>query len=147
MPQNQTHPHTDTLTETERVDRHLWRIDVLGSKCLEWSARIGVLGSVCLDQIAWNGVLGSVCLDCSAWIGVLGLECLDWHAWISVLGSACLDRSSDRIDRRCAWIGISERSLEQRGVLERSEFVGIERSFKEESGIESLMGGERESLR
>ena len=22
-PQNQTHPHTDTPTETERVDRHL----------------------------------------------------------------------------------------------------------------------------
>ena len=31
-PQNQTHPHMDTPTETERVDRHLWQIGVLGSE-------------------------------------------------------------------------------------------------------------------
>ena len=34
-PQNQTHPHMDTLTETERVDRRLWQIGVLGSECLD----------------------------------------------------------------------------------------------------------------
>ena len=31
-PQNQTHPHMDTPTKTERVDRHLWQIGVLGSE-------------------------------------------------------------------------------------------------------------------
>ena len=31
-PQNQTHPHMDTPTEAERVDRHLWQIGVLGSE-------------------------------------------------------------------------------------------------------------------
>ena len=31
-PQNQTHPHMDTPTKIERVDRHLWQIGVLGSE-------------------------------------------------------------------------------------------------------------------
>ena len=42
-----------------------------------------------------------------------------------------------------ACIGISERSLEYRGVSERSEKVGIERSFKEDSRIESHKCRER----
>ena len=128
MPQNQTHPHTDTLTETERVDRHLWRIDVLGSKCLEWSARIA-----CLDRCAWIRVLGMECLDRCAWIVVLGSECLDWSAWIGMLGSACLDRH--------AWIGVQIEQIDavlgsefQKGVWNREEFQrGV--SLLEQRGV------------
>ena len=79
-----------------------------------------------------------MCLDrCSshcAWIGVP----------LAVLGSAffssCLDRSSSRR----AWIGVSDRrcapcldrNFKEFGI-ERSENVGIERSFREDSRTES----------
>ena len=92
-PQNQTHPHTDTLTETERVDRGLWQISVLGLKCLDRRS----------SRHAWieDRESGSALVR----IGVLGLECLDRrssrHAWIG-------DRESGSVlvvDRR-AWIGV-----------------------------------------
>ena len=89
-------------------------------------------------------------MDRRLWqIGVLGSECLDRHsshrAWIgvllAVLGSAfflsCLDRSSSwrygpYLDRNFRKFGI-----------ERSENVGIERSFREDSRIESREWRER----
>ena len=57
------------------------------------------------------------------------------RAWIEVLGSAffssCLDRSSSR--RRAPYL---DRNLKKFGI-EMSENVGIERSFREDSRIES----------
>ena len=152
-PQNQTHPHTDSPTETERsgsalvTDRCAW-IDallvVLGSEflspCLDWRS----------SRRAWIGVLLAV-LGSEFQIGV-------------VLGSKFQMEISDRhLNFRCkfqlgskfqigavllAQIEISE-SLEQRGLLERSENVGIERSFREDSRTESrewkesLLSGKR----
>ena len=57
------------------------------------------------------------------------------RAWIEVLGSAffssCLDRSSSR--RRAPYL---DRNFRKFGI-EMSENVGIERSFREDSRIES----------
>ena len=92
-PQNQTHPHMDTLTETERVDRRLWQIGVLGSKCLDQRS----------THHAWirDRESGSACLDRSAWIDVLlamlgsEIERVDWRLRrISVLGSALFSSCS-----------------------------------------------------
>ena len=98
---------------------------------------------------------------------MLGSACLDWRsshcAWIrvllAVLGSEFQMEISDRrLNFRWkfqlgsefqigallpTWIEILERSLEYRGVLERSEKVGIKRSFKEDSRIESREWRER----
>ena len=128
-PQNQTHPHMDTLTETERVDRRMWQIGVLGSECF----------SPCLDQRQRE------------WIGVLGSECLDRrssrHAWIR-------DRESGlalAADQR-AWIGIIlvmllarieiSESLEQRGVKMLEQRVVSEKTLEQ-----SLVSGEREAYK
>ena len=92
-PQNQTHPHMDTLTETERVDRRLWQIGVLGSECLDQRS----------SHHAWirDRKSGSACLDRSAWIDVLlamlgsEIERVDWRLRrISVLGSALFSSCS-----------------------------------------------------
>ena len=67
-PQNQTHPHMDTLTETERVDRRLWQIGVLGSECLDQHSshrawiRDRESGSACLDR-SLGSAFFSPCLD------------------------------------------------------------------------------------
>ena len=122
-------------SETERVDRHLWRIGVLGSAffspCLdrrqrEWIDACG--GSACLDRRssrrAWIGdrESGSVLVaDRRAWIGVLG----------SALFSLCLDQCSSR---RCA--PCLDRNFRNFGI-ERSEHVGIESSYREDSRTES----------
>ena len=112
------------------MDRRLWRIGVLGSECLDRHS----------SHRAWIGVL----------LAVLGSETkrVDRHLWrIGVLGSAffssCLDRSSSwrygpYLDRNFRKFGI-----------ERSENVGTERSFREDSRTEShewrerLVSGER----
>ena len=121
------------------------------------------------DQRAWIGVLGSAffspCLDQRqrGWIDACGgLACLDWNAWIGVLlaelgsetervdrclwrigvlGSAlfslCLDRCSSR---RCA--PCLDRNFRKFGI-ERSENVGIESSYREDSRTESREWRER----
>ena len=109
----------------------------------------------------WIGACGrSACLDRRSsrrtWIGKSGSACLDWRsfrrawirdrengsalvadqcAWIGVLGSAffssSLDRSSSR--RRAPYL---DRNFKKFGI-ERSENVGVESSFKEDSRTES----------
>ena len=152
------------------ADRRAW-IEVLGSAffspcldrrqrewigaCADWRAWIGVLGSAfflpCLDQRQreWiDACGGSACLDWSAWIGVLlavlgsETERVDRCLWrIGVLGlvlfSSCLDRCSSR---RCA--PCLDRNFRKFGI-ERSENVGIESSYREDSRIESREWRER----
>ena len=123
-PQNQTHPHMDTPTETERVDRNLWQIGMLGSAFF----------SPCLDRSssrrAWirdreSGL--ALVADRRAWIGVHG----------SAFFSSCLDRSSSRRSAPCLdW------KFRKFGI-ERSENLGIERSFRE-TLEQSLVSGEKE---
>ena len=129
------------------TDRCAW-IDallvVLGSEflspCLDWRssrrAWIGVLLAVLGSEFQIGAVLGSE----------FQMEISDRHLnfrWKFQLGSE-FQISAVLL----AWIEISK-SLEQRGVLERSENVGIERSFGEDSRIEScelresLLSGER----
>ena len=109
-------------SETERVDRRFWRISVLGSECLDRRS----------SRHAWIGdrESGSVLVaDRRAWIGVLGLA----------LFSSCLDRCSSR---RCA--PCLDRNFRKFGI-ERSENVGIESSYREDSRIESREWKERGS--
>ena len=108
--------------ETERVDRRLWQIGVLGSECLDRRS----------SRHAWIGdrESGSVLVvDRRAWIGVLGLA----------LFSSCLDRCSSR---RCA--PCLDRNFRKFGI-ERSENVGIESSYREDSRTESREWKERGS--
>ena len=80
------------------------------------------------DRCAWIGVLGSAfflpCLDRRQreWIGACGG---------SALGSECLDRRSSRRHAPCL-----DRNFRKFGI-ERSENVGVESSFKEDSRTES----------
>ena len=113
-------------SKTEKVDRHLWHIGVLGSECLDQHS----------SRHAWIGVL----------LVVLGSETerVDRRLWrIDVLGSAffssCLDRSSSRHRAPCL-----DRNFRKFGI-KRSENVGIERSFREDSRIESHEWRERGS--
>ena len=120
----------------------------------EWIDACGK--SACLDRRSsrrtWIGdrESGSVCLDWRssrrAWIrdresgsALVADQC----AWIGVLGStffsSSLDRSSSR--RRAPYL---DRNFKKFGI-EMSENVGIERSFKEDSRIESREGRERVS--
>ena len=109
-------------SETERVDRRFWRISVLGSECLDRRS----------SRHAWIGdrESGSVLVaDRRAWIGVLGLA----------LFSSCLDRCSSRHCAPCL-----DRNFRKFGI-ERSENVGIESSYREDSRIESREWKERGS--
>ena len=109
-------------SETERVDRHLWRIGVLGSECLDRRS----------SRHAWIGdrESGSVLVaDQRAWIGVLG----------SALFLSCLDRCSSRRRAPCL-----DRNFRKFGI-ERSENVGIESSYREDSRTESREWKERGS--
>ena len=109
-------------SETERVDRHLWQIGVLGSECLDRRS----------SRRAWirdreSGL--ALVADRRAWIGVHG----------SAFFSSCLDRSSSRRRASCL-----DRKFRMFGI-ERSENLGIERSFRE-TLEQSLVSGERERL-
>ena len=76
------------------------------------------------DRRAWIGVL----------LAVLGSETerVDRSLWrIGVLGSECLDRRSSRRRAPCL-----DRNFRKFGI-ERSENVGVESSFKEDSRTES----------
>ena len=167
--------------ETERVDRRLWQIGVLGSECLDQRSshhawiRDRESGSACLDRSAWIGVLLTVlrsetervdrrlwrisvlgsaffspCLDRRssrrAWIGDResgSVLVVDRRAWIGVLGlalfSSCLDRCSSRRRAPCL-----DRNFRKFGI-ERSENVGIESSYREDSRTESREWKERGS--
>ena len=79
-----------------------------------------------------------MCLDRSAWIGILlavlvsETERVDRRLWrIGALGSECLDRRSSRRHAPCL-----DRNFRKFGI-ERSENVGVESSFKEDSRTES----------
>ena len=103
------------------MDRCLWQIGVLGSECLDRRS----------SRCAWIGdrESGSVLVaDQRAWIEVLGLtlfsSCLDWHS--SRHRAPCLDRNFRKFGK------------------ERSENVGIESSFREDSRTESREWRERE---
>ena len=101
-------------SETERVDRRFWRISVLGSECLDRRS----------SRHAWIGdrESGSVLVaDQRAWIEVLG----------SALFSSCLDQCSSRRRAPCL-----DRNFRNFGI-ERSEHVGIESSYREDSRTES----------
>ena len=102
-------------------------------------------------QREWIGTCGrSACLDrcssCRTWIGdrESGSALMaNQRAWIEVLGSAffssCLDRSSSRHRAPCL-----DRNF-RKFRIKRSENVGIERSFREDSRIESHEWRERGS--
>ena len=109
-------------SKTERVDRCLWQIGVLGTECLDRrSSRRAWIGD------RENG--SALVVDRCAWIRVIG----------SVLFSSCLDRRSSRC--RAPYL---DRNFRKFGI-ERSEKVGIESSFKENSRTESREWRERGS--
>ena len=123
------------------MNQHLWQIDVLGSAFF----------SPCLDrrQREWIDACDkSACLDRRssrrAWIEDResgSALVANWRAWIEVLGSAffssCLDRSSSW--HRALYL---DRKFRKFGK-ERSENLGIERSFREDSRTESREWRER----
>ena len=125
------------------MDRRLWQIGVLGSECLDWrsSHRAWIE-----DRESGSTLMADRSSSHHAWIGDRengSALMADRCAWIRVLGSvlfsSCLDQRSSRRRAPCL-----DRNFKKFGI-ERSEKVGIESSFKENSRTESREWRERGS--